>query len=107
MQMKNITENGKITYKTDTEFIFGLKNLEKENFLEIVMKDNGQMEKDKDMEYFIMLMDQNMKVNGKIILKKASPFSLKTMGILFKDISNKTVFINNQNTKKTLMILIV
>lgn len=61
------------------EFIFGFNQKVKESIWEIDMKEIGQMESDKAMEYFIMRMGLNMKAIGKIIWNKDMLFILIKM----------------------------
>lgn len=58
---------GKTIYKMVLGSIFGWKIKAKANYSETGMKDNGKTVKDMVTVHFIMLMDQNMKGNGKII----------------------------------------
>lgn len=74
----------------DLVFIFGLKKEVKINILEIDMKDIGEMEKEMDLESFIMLMELNMKDNGLTILNKDLHFSTTKMVKSFKE-SSKTI----------------
>lgn len=60
-------ENGETIYRMEMECKYGLNRKEKAKCLEIDMKVNGQTEKDKVTGYFIMLMDQSMRVNSKKI----------------------------------------
>lgn len=61
------------------EFIFGFNQKVKESIWEIDMKEIGQMESDKAMEYFIMRMELNMKAIGKTIWNKDMLFILIKM----------------------------
>lgn len=61
------------------EFIFGFNQKVKESIWEIDMKEIGQMESDKAMEYFIMRMGLNMKAIGKTIWNKDMLFILIKM----------------------------
>lgn len=63
----------------DGEFIFGFNQKVKESIWEIDMKEIGQMESDKAMEYFIMRMELNMKAIGKTIWNKDMLFILIKM----------------------------
>lgn len=63
----------------DGEFIFGFNQKVKESIWEIDMKEIGQMESDKAMEYFIMRMGLNMKAIGKTIWNKDMLFILIKM----------------------------
>lgn len=63
----------------DGEFIFGFNQRVKESIWEIDMKEIGQMESDKAMEYFIMRMGLNMKAIGKTIWNKDMLFILIKM----------------------------
>jgi len=78
-------DNGKIISKMDLVFIFGLKKEVKINILEIDMKDIGEMEKEMDLESFIMPMELNMKDNGLTILNKDLHFSTTKMVKSFKE----------------------
>ena len=69
MLMKNMLDNGKIIYKMELVFIFILKIKENLKCLEIDFLENGKMEKDVVMEFFIILMEVFMKVFGKMIKK--------------------------------------
>lgn len=71
---KNMSVNGEIIINKVGECIFGLNPKVKENIWETDMKVIGLMESDKDMVYFTMQMDQNIKVIGKIIWSKVTHF---------------------------------
>ncbi len=53
--------------------------------MEIDMKENGKMVIEKDMEYYIIMMGINMKENGKIIIKKDMEYIILIMEIDMKE----------------------
>ena len=77
--VRNMLEIGRIINKKVGAFIFGWNLKVKENSWEIVIKVFGNVVFDKVLAYFIMLMDQNMKVIGRIIWRKAILSTLTKM----------------------------
>lgn len=100
IQIKNIKEIGFQIIKMDLEHIFGYNNLNKEDFLEIVMLAFGRMEWDMDLEYSFTLMEVNTKVTGKIIWKMDKDNLHTKMEINIKDIFIKIEWLINRNLEQ-------
>ncbi len=71
---KSMLEIGVIISNKDGEFIYGYNLKDKANLWEIDMKVTGKMESEMDLECFIMQMDLDIKVIGRIIWKKGTLF---------------------------------
>ena len=63
----------------DLEWKYGMKQKGNINIYLIDILVNGNMEKEMDMEYFIIVMEQNMKEHGKKIIKMDSEYLLIMM----------------------------
>lgn len=78
-QTRNIQGTGAIISKMVEEFTYGLILVLRTNFLEIGMMVNGLIVNDKASELFIIIMELNMMVIGRITKEMVLEFWLKKL----------------------------
>ena len=75
----------------DMEYIYGMIQKMKINFLEIGMQGSGRMENVKDMGNFTIAMEIYMRDNGKIIKKKDLVFFIIKIELNILEVLKKII----------------